>query len=452
MQWASIEPAQIVKWVDQYGLEGTLETLYDAGIYLTLSEFKLATRPRDFDNPLANRHFSLQTGGSRSPGKRVYLDLDHYTKDAVYDYFFLQAHGLRDRPHALWRPSPPWGAGIKAILSRAKLGVVTDRWFTQTDWRPNRRNWKHSLMAAMAVYGGRLRGHELAVPEHVHLKDAHKVASWLAGQKQKGKTAWLNTNAASGVRVCMAALEHNLDIADTYFHFDGEPLTPAKAAVVARTDARAVCHYTMGEIGRIGIVCAASEAVDEVHILEDKIALIQRAKTLGDGQRVQANVYTTLLPASPKFMLNVESDDYGTLVRRKCGCGMGDLGYDLHFHTIRSYEKLTSEGMNFLGSDLIRLVEEILPQRFGGYPTDYQFLETEENGLPRVNLVVSPRVGRVADEALVTTVIDSLNAFPGSSDDYAERWREGGTLRVLRREPSSTGAFKVLALHVQNPG
>ena len=169
---------------------------------------------------------------------------------------------------------------------------------------------------------------------------------------------------------------------------------------------------------------------------------------MGDGQKINANVYTTLLPACPKFMLNVESDDYGILERRQCGCLMGELGYDLHFHTIRSYEKLTSEGMNFIGSDLIRIVEEFLPKRFGGYPTDYQFLETEENGLPKVNLVISPRVGRIAENAVVAAVIDSLNAFPGSSDDYAERWREGNTFHVLRQEPSSTGASKGLALPV----
>ncbi|MBL0712267.1 MAG: hypothetical protein JJV98_01085 [Desulfosarcina sp.] len=462
MRWAAIESHQVKKWVDQRGVEGTLEALYDAGVYLSLDEFKsrtpivrqgfeLRTQPRDFDNPLATAHFVSQTGGSRSSGKRIYLDLDHYTQDAVYDYFFLQAHDLMDRPHALWRPTPPWGAGIKALLSRAKIGMIVHKWFSQNDWTPTRRNWKHSLMTAFAVYSGRLMGHALAAPEHVHLNDAWRVARWLANQKSQGRAAWLNTNAASGVRVCMAALDRNIDISDTLFRFGGEPLTPAKAGVVSDAGARAVCHYTMGEIGRIGIACAAPKMVDEVHILSDKIAVIQREKTLSEGQKVRANIYTTLLPACPKFMLNVESDDYGILERRHCGCLMGKLGYDLHFHTIRSYEKLTSEGMNFLGSDLIRLGEEILPKRFGGYPTDYQFLETEENGLPKVNLVVSPRVGKVDEHVVVATVIDSLNAFPGSSDDYAERWREGGTLRVLRQEPCSTGASKVLALHVQKP-
>ena len=49
--------------------------------------------------------------------------------------------------------------------------------------------------------------------------------------------------------------------------------------------------------------------------------------------------------------------------------------------------------MNFLGADLIRLIEEVLPARFGGAPTDYQFVEREDaRGLPKVDLRVSPRI------------------------------------------------------------
>jgi hypothetical protein len=462
MKWAAIDRHQIKTWTDQGGIEGALEALYAAGVYLTIDEFKgrqpivrkglkLTTRTRDFDNPLVTRHLVSQTGASRSAGIRIYLDLEHYAQDAVYDYFFLKAHGLLNRPYAIYRPAPPYGTGIKALLSHAKLGMIAHKWFAQNDWKPTSRNWKHSLMTALAVYGGRLTGFALAAPEHVPLREAWRVAVWLSNQKKRGQPALLNTNAASGVRVCMAALEKGIDISGTLFRFGGEPFTPSKAEVVSATGARAVCHYTMGETGRIGVACAAPAMLDDVHMLLDKIALIQKEKTLAGGQKLKANIYTTLLASCPKFMLNVESDDYGVLERRHCGCMMGGLGYDLHFHTIRSYEKLTSEGMNFLGSDLIRLVEEILPRRFGGYPTDYQFLETEENGLPKVNLVISPRIGELVEEDIVTVVIDSLNAFPGSSDNYAERWREGNTLRILRQEPRSTIASKVLALHVDKP-
>jgi len=74
--------------------------------------------------------------------------------------------------------------------------------------------------------------------------------------------------------------------------------------------------------------------------------------------------------------------DYATLQPRSCGCIWDTIGFGEQLHTIRSYEKLTSEGMHFIGADLIQLVDDILPSRFGGDATDYQFVE-EERGLLR---------------------------------------------------------------------
>ena len=117
-----------------------------------------------------------------------------------------------------------------------------------------------------------------------------------------------------------------------------------------------------------------------------------------------------------------------------------------HLHTVRSYEKLTSEGMNFLGSDLLRLIDEALPGRFGGAPTDYQFVEREdERGLPRVDLRISPRIPLVDETAVRDLVLDSLNG--GRASGYGDRWRDAGTLAIVRGLPLETGAAKVLALH-----
>ena len=146
-------------------------------------------------------------------------------------------------------------------------------------------------------------------------------------------------------------------------------------------------------------------------------------------------------------MLNVESDDYGELEHRDCGCMMSRLGYRQHLHSIRSWEKLTSEGMNFIRADLVQLVEEVLPRRFGGAATDWQLAEDEVDGLPRVEIIASPRLGLLDDATVVGAVIGHLNAAPGGSGDYGQRWHEAGTLRVTRREPYATGASKILALH-----
>jgi hypothetical protein len=156
---------------------------------------------------------------------------------------------------------------------------------------------------------------------------------------------------------------------------------------------------------------------------------------------------TTLLQSCPKLMLNVEIDDYGTIETRACGCPLGELGLVTHMHGIRSYEKLTGEGLNLTGSDLIALVDEVLPGRFGGAATDYQLVEEEVDGLTRVGIVISPRVGPVDESEAIDVVLDALAASPHNRL-LAEVWREGQTVRVLRREPYETRAAKILALHV----
>jgi hypothetical protein len=458
MEHAGADMGELRRSVREDGVEGTLSKLHQAGVYVTLDEFKgrkpivrggltLETRSRDFDNPLTVRHFMAETGGSRSRGTRVYVDLAHYEQDAVYDYFFKKAFGLLDRPWGSWRTVPPHGAGIKSHMSRAKLGRRDVRWFSQTRLRLFSSGWKHAVMMQSILVGSRLWGRPLARPEHVPLAEAWRVAEWLADCRREGNPALLNTNAASGVRVAAAALERGLDIADSMFRVGGEPFTDGKADVLRAAGVRGASHYTMGETGRIGIACAAGETVDDTHIIEDKIAVIQKERRGGSGVPVPVNIYTTIDAATPKLLLNVESDDYGLLLRRRCGCLLDDIGYGLHLHSIRSWEKLTSEGMNFIGADVLKLVDEVLPSRFGGSATDYQFLEEEERGLPKVTLLVSPRVGPLDVDAVRDEVLRFLGSAPGGGTDYAERWKEVETLRVARSEPVATQASKVLALH-----
>ena len=57
------------------------------------------------------------------------------------------------------------------------------------------------------------------------------------------------------------------------------------------------------------------------------------------------------------------------------------------FTPIRSYEKLTGEGVTFMGSELLTLLEKILPGKFGGSVSDYQLVEEEAGGATRVSLL-----------------------------------------------------------------
>jgi hypothetical protein len=298
------------------------------------------------------------------------------------------------------------------------------------------------------IAASRLAGTPIPVPEHVPLERAVEVARWAAGQVAAGRPPFINTNAASCVRVCLAAEEAGLDLAGTLFRSGGEPLTEGKVAVMARVGARVVCHYTMSETGRIGVACAHGTAVDDVHILTDKLAVIRRQPAGAGHTAVMANVYTSLSASIPKLLLNVESDDYGVLEERRCGCLLDRLGLHLHMSAIRSWEKLTSEGVAIGSQTLLRLLEEVLPGRFGGAPGDWQLVEEEEEGLPRVRILASPRIGPLDEAEVVAAVLTALNAR--ESGDL--RWAAAGTLRLLRREPYATGASKILALHVLDAG
>jgi hypothetical protein len=197
----------------------------------------------------------------------------------------------------------------------------------------------------------------------------------------------------------------------------------------------------------VGAPCATPDALDDVHLLTDKVAVIVRPKPVG-ASSVDALIYTTLLPSSPKLLINVESGDFATVSTRACGCPMGRLGFTQHLSEIRSYEKLTSEGVTFLGTELLRLVEEVLPRSFGGAPTDYQLVEAEEGGLSRIYIVASPSLGPLDESTVLRRVLETLDAVPGGSV-MTEHWRQGDTLKLVRRAPYQTASAKVLPLHLQ---
>jgi hypothetical protein len=456
---AGVEFGDAVRLVHQLGIEGTLAKLYDEGVYVTLDEFKgrrpilrkgleFQARPQDFNNPLLTKYFEARSSGSRGVGTRIAIDLDLLTHEAAHYHYILTSFDLTARPIGLWRAVPPAHAGMKVVLRYAKLGKSVEKWFGQSklSWSP--RELKYALLTNYTIYTGRFFGRWLPLPEYVPIDKASEVAYWLAKKKEAGTPAVLDTNASSGVRTCIAAKEKGLDISGTFFRFGGEPFTTAKARVVTETGSHAICHYSMAEIGHIGIACAAPSDLDDVHLLTDKVAVIQRPKTLGsDGLRVESLVYTTILPSCPKMMLNLESGDYGVIEERVCGCPIGGFGFTKHLSLIRSYEKVTSEGVTFLGTELLRLLDEVLPARFGGHPTDYQLVEEEEGGLPKVNLFVSPRVGNVSEKAVLDTVFQTFELHP-RGHMIVDQWRPGQTIKVIRGEPYTTTSAKILPLHI----
>ena len=57
-----------------------------------------------------------------------------------------------------------------------------------------------------------------------------------------------------------------------------------------------------------------------MHVMSDRLAVLQRPVHLDSGIEVQGLFYTSLLTSAPKLMFNVESGDYGVVEERDCGC------------------------------------------------------------------------------------------------------------------------------------
>ena len=445
--------------VGRDGLEGALARLHAAGVRVALEEMKgrrplrrgsleIETRADDFDNPLLAPAYTASSGGSRGAGTRVLVDLDLLAYEAAHQSLFAEREGLTACVAAQWRPVPPGIAGINNALRSARIGQPLARWFTQSD--PRRLEPGDALLLRVLVRAG--RGGAIPAPEHVPVEDARTVARWLAGVVARGATPLLDSTASGLVRVCAAARDAGLDVAGARLRFGGEPLTTARAAAIAAVGATALARYSMAEVGVMGVGCARPRVPDEVHLLSDKLAFVRHERPVGvDGRTVGALCLTTLLPASPKLLVNAEIDDYGVLDEHRCGCPLDDLGLARHLHTIRSFDKLTSEGMSFVGTDLLRLIEEVLPARFGGDATCWQIVEEERAGLATVELRVHPAVGPVDDAAVVATALEHLGAVSPAHRMMADTWRQAGTLRVVRAAPIATAAAKILPLHVRRP-
>jgi hypothetical protein len=201
----------------------------------------------------------------------------------------------------------------------------------------------------------------------------------------------------------------------------------------------------------VGAGCGDPSVSDDHHLFKDSLAVIQHLREIPHAAAsVEAFLFSSLLTSAPKILLNVESGDWGVIESRKCGCRFEKLGLTEHIHHIRGFDKLTGSGMTFIGTDLLRIMEEVLPSRFGGASTDYQMLEEEdERGHTCMSILVSPSLGKIDETALVQCVLLELSRGNDSQRMMANIWSQAQLLLVKRLQPYTTRSGKLLPLHIK---
>lgn len=458
----------ICNWVNQKGLEGALQQLLEEGVYFTVDEFTGKTEVSRngerfrctesmFDNPFLSCIYEVRSGATRSAGTRIRIDFEYLRQRSLYDAFLLNVHEALTSPIANWFPVFPGAPGINSSLRFTRIGNPPRRWFSQVDKSQVKVNWEKIWGTNLIFWMAKIKGVPLARPEYVNLNNALEVALWANRMLSSNENCVIYTFATSAVRVCMAAEENNINIKGTIFLVTGETLTSQKRKEIERVGARAVPVYGISEAGVIAAGCNQvhpDQESDHCHIYKDSIAIISHKYLVTHfDTEVDSLLFTSLLYESPKLLLNVGMGDYARLSYFKTDCPFGNIGFNSHISSIKSYEKLTGEGVTFVDTDFIRIIEKELPERFGGTSTDYQLVEEEdEKGFSRLRLLISPRVGEVDEDKVVSQFIELLR----KSEDSPESWAQSGTLmweqatmiRVRRNFPLPTASGKILPFHL----
>jgi len=458
---AGCEFGDIRTMVRARGMEATLRSLREAGVYVSFEEFKgrqpiqrngtvVEVGPRTFDNPYTTQCYEAESGGTTGAGSRVAHDLDDIVARLPMTMLAQEAQGILHVPKATWRGVLPNAVGIGQMLNGALIGNVPKRWFTPTSSRDRKTALKFRLANFYIVEVGRLYGVPIPRPEHVPLDRAVVVARWAAETLRAHRACHVNTSAGMAVRISLAAQQEGLDLTGAVITGAGEPPTPAKVRAIAKSGARHIANYHCSGVGAIGYNCANPIDCNDQHFVAPNLAMIQYPREVpGSDIVVEAFNMTSLLPTAPKILLNVEIDDYGVVEKRTCGCPLEELGLPTHIREIRSFRKLTGEGITLIGSDMEHILDEVLPAKFGGSPIDYQLWEEEdEQGLTRLSLIVSPKVKLENEQAVIDTVLRSLTGLNSGAEGARAIWAQAGALRVKRAEPVWTSRGKLMPLHL----
>jgi hypothetical protein len=463
LQLAGCELGDLERLVRQEGVEGALRELLRRDVYLTVDEFKgrrpavrgtatIDVRPDLLRNPGAASHAPLQTGGSRGGATPVPVDLE-FVRDRAFDALLVFAGwGGTSWRRAVW--GVPGGAAMIHALEFSIMPTGLDRWFSTVNIGAPGLHPRYRWSARALRWASVLARRPVPGPVHVPPDNPGPVLEWMTRVLREGGVPHVHTFASAAAGLAVAALESGRDLAGARFTMASEPTTAARLAVVRRAGAEALPFYASLDSGPIGYGCRRPDGPDDLHALDDFQAIIQAGEDGAvRGLPARALLLSSLRGTAPYLLLNVSLGDAAILERRVCGCPLEQDGWRAHLREIRSFEKLTAGGMTFLDIDLARVLEEELPRRFGGGPTDYQLVEEEsELGRPILRLLVHPRVGDVEPPRVAAAFLDAISIGSGAERVMGLAWRAADTVRVERRPPMRTSAGKILHLHVGPDG
>lgn len=447
LRHSGCELGDLATLVRTEGVDHALEHLASQGVYVTFDEAKgrrpirrgslsLSVEPSAFDNPTVRAQLPSQTSGSGGRPIRVPHSLDSMD-DLVGDFALAEtANGIDDSWFVSW-----WPSAVNQLILAAAANRRTPAWFYPVHPLPV-AIW---IMAAHLKFMGALAGRQLPLPRRCDLNNPEPLLAW-SWSRPSDQWVTIHTMPSAATRLAMAAVEAGRKLDRVVFLVVGEPLTEARRAHILASGATVIPYFGTVEYYCIAAACPSATTVDDMHVHTNRYAIIQRQRPAVEaGPVVDALLITTLSPRSAKIALNVELGDHATLQTRDCDCPFGQLGLRTRLSDIRSFEKMTGEGVTFARSRIEQIIEQVLPARFGGTSLDYQLSEEEApNSMTRLVLCAHPRLGPLDEGSLRRALLTELAREGLGASHHAAIWERAGTVEVRREAPRATRAGKVL--------
>ena len=448
------------------GLDGALRALLRQGVYLTVDELKgrrpvvrgsltLTVTPQACWNPTVTAHLLRYRSGSSDglgPQAPAPIDFAHLRDRAANFVLTLGARGGLGWDHGYWHV--PGSLAMMHILETLAFDRPARKWFSQLDVDDPALHPRYRWSAQAMRWECAMLGVRLPPMEHVSFHDPSPILDWFVATRRAGRIPHLKTYASSAVLLSQAVQAAGLDLGGVQMTVSGEPLTGTRREAIQRSGARAVQRAGSGELGPIGYGCLTPADAGDLHHYRDFHVLLQPGPGgCPAGLRPRSLLFTTLRASTRLVLLNASVGDEAEVVDGDCGCPLAGLGWTTRLRGLRSHEKLTTGGMGFLDLDVVRILEDVLPRRFGGGPTDFQLVEMEgEAGEPQVRLLVHPALGPLDARAVVDAFLEAIGPGSGVERVMALQWRESRSLIVERRPPLRNAVGKVQHLHRERRG
>ncbi|MGD0438174.1 MAG: hypothetical protein ABSB86_17060 [Bryobacteraceae bacterium] len=448
--------ADLESSVRRDGIETTLQKLLDEGVFLTHEEFRgkkeivrsgrrIPALASMWNNPASKGGYVQSSSGTSGRPVTTFYSVAAARHGESFGMLFLREFSFYGGARVILAPILP-GSGLLSAITVGRLLGGYDRWFATGG--TSSKNLHYRIVTRLLVAEAKLLGLRVPYPTYLEQNDFLPAAEYAKKRLDAGDQVGLHGFVSVIARVAEAALSNGLELTGCRALTGGEALTDAKRQLIESAGIRVYSSYGTTDFGGIGMPCSQMSTGNCSHVLKHAIALVSRTQeNAWTDMQVNSLYATSLAPLASRIFINAEIGDTGVIEKATCDCSFSKLGFDLQVRDIAAISKVTAQGVTIETTELVPLLEEALPARFGGHSGDYQLCETEAGSQTEIVLRIRPGVSAAPSNDILKHFLDEVKrVYGGSLSVVSWLHSEGIRAEVVPPVLAATGKFRAVRL------